>query len=214
VIIEIRGETLELLAGHAVYWPAQQMLLVADVHCGKAATFRARHVPVPEGDMDDDLDRLTRLIDATGAREVAILGDWIHAAAGCTPSVVRSIVEWRERHRAVRIHWVRGNHDRAPEALRAQFGFEECEFLERGPFRLEHVPRKHAGAFVIGGHIHPKVVIGGRGFPRSHVPCFHFTRHFAVLPAFGSFTGGYPVKREAGSRVFLIADDTVVEWAG
>ncbi len=212
--IEVQGERLILLPERAVYWPRERMLLVADVHCGKAAVFRARHVPLPEGNMEEDLQRLTRVLHSTGARSVGILGDWIHAAAGCTPGVVQAIQGWRELHRDVRMHWVRGNHDRAPQEVRAQFGFEECEFLERGPFRLEHVPARYEGKFVIGGHIHPKLVVGGRGFPRMHLSCFHFTRDFAVLPAFGSLTGGHPVKRTTDDQVFPIVEDTVIEWHG
>ena len=86
--------------------------------------------------------------------------------------------------------------------------------MERGPFRLEHIPVPQEGKFVIGGHVHPKLVVGGRGFPRAHLPCFHFTRDFAVLPAFGSLTGGHPVTRRVGDRVFPIVEDAVIEWQG
>ena len=214
VEIVVEGERLILLPERALYWPREETLLVADVHCGKAASFRARNVPLPEGNMEEDLQRLSRVLHSTGARELAILGDWIHAAVGCTPRVIQAIREWRSSHQDVRMHWVRGNHDRAPAQVRAQFGFEECEFLERGPFRLEHIPGPRKGTFVIGGHIHPKLVVGGRGFPRAHLACFHFTRAFAVLPAFGSLTGGYPVKRTTGDRVFPIVENTVIEWQG
>ena len=43
--IQCAGETVWLLPERALWWPAQRMLMVADAHFGKAATFRARGVP-------------------------------------------------------------------------------------------------------------------------------------------------------------------------
>ncbi len=40
--LELRGQHLVLLPERAAYWREQEMLLIADMHCGKAATFRAR----------------------------------------------------------------------------------------------------------------------------------------------------------------------------
>ena len=47
--VRIAGETMLLLPEKALYWPAQHMLVIADIHFGKAAAFRALGVPVPRG---------------------------------------------------------------------------------------------------------------------------------------------------------------------
>ena len=47
--MELAGEQMDLLPERAVWWGARGALLVADVHLGKASTFRARGLPVPEG---------------------------------------------------------------------------------------------------------------------------------------------------------------------
>ena len=47
--IDIAGTRLLLLADRAAYWPEQKTLLVADVHFGKAGTYRALGQPVPAG---------------------------------------------------------------------------------------------------------------------------------------------------------------------
>jgi DNA ligase-associated metallophosphoesterase len=211
--IGVRGERLILLPERAVYWPAEAMLLIADMHCGKAATFRSRHVPIPEGGMDADLERLSVSLASTGAATLAILGDWIHASVGCTPEVMRAIARWRDRHPALRIHWIHGNHDVAPPEMRTRFGFEESpEALDRGPFRLRHIPNASEGWYTIAGHVHPKFAFGGRGMPRAHLPCFCFEENLAILPAFGSFTGGVKMSPAAGRRIYVIADGAVVAW--
>lgn len=52
LVIQCAGEAVWLLPERALWWPAQRMLMVADAHFGKAATFRARGVPVPAGSTD------------------------------------------------------------------------------------------------------------------------------------------------------------------
>ena len=41
------GEPLHLLPERALWWPAARVLFVADLHLGKAATYRALGQPVP-----------------------------------------------------------------------------------------------------------------------------------------------------------------------
>jgi metallophosphoesterase superfamily enzyme len=49
------------------------------------------------------------------------------------------------------------------------------------------------GAYVLAGHLHPGVVLGGRAHDRLRLPCFHFGPRSGVLPAFGEFTGMHVV---------------------
>ncbi|HNG81848.1 MAG TPA: DEAD/DEAH box helicase, partial [Burkholderiaceae bacterium] len=68
--VELAGEALWLLPERALWWPAQSMLLVADVHLGKAQSFRRLGVPVPGGSGAESLARLSGLIAALRAREL------------------------------------------------------------------------------------------------------------------------------------------------
>ena len=76
---------------------------------------------------------------------------------------------------------------------------------------LAHHPAARAGAYVLAGHLHPCVWIGGRAFDRLRLPCFHFGERVGVLPAFGGFTGMHPIRALDGDRVFAVADDAVAE---
>src|SRR5512140_483642 len=79
------NERVQLLAQRALFWPRERALFVADVHLGKAASFRAGGVPVPRGSTASDLERLSVLVARTGAQRLAVLGDFLHAAAGRVP---------------------------------------------------------------------------------------------------------------------------------
>lgn len=215
VAVTVVGEALWLLPSRALYWPARRTLLMADMHCGKAATFRAGQLAIPDGNMEADFERLTVTLESTDARRLVILGDWIHAAVGCTERVIHAMRLWRDRHRGRDVVWIRGNHDRGRRAhLAAQLGFCECEELQEGPFRFCHdpaIPGSRVGQVAIGGHEHPTVRLWSPGMPRLTAPCFHLTPSRIVLPAFGSFTGGHRISIEAHSRVFAVTEEQVVD---
>lgn len=48
-------ESLHLLPEHALWWPAAQTLFIADLHLGKAASYRRLGQPVPTGSTQDNL---------------------------------------------------------------------------------------------------------------------------------------------------------------
>lgn len=56
--LAIAGEPMLLLADRALYWPARQRLLIADLHLGKGTTFRSAGIAVPSGGTAHDLARL------------------------------------------------------------------------------------------------------------------------------------------------------------
>ena len=205
--ILIRGETLTLLAERAMYWPSRATLFIADPHWGKAATFRTYGIPVPSGTTDEGIARLDRVVQRTAAKRVIFLGDLLHAKAGRSNEMFAAVGAWRRKNQSVEMLLVRGNHDRRagdpPEELEircvdAPYAME--------PFVLDHHPRAHADGYVIAGHVHPGVrVIGER------LPCFLVGAEVAVLPAFGEFTGLAIVHPVEGDRVYVIAEDCVLE---
>ena len=80
-VVELAGEQLWLLASKAVYWPARKMLVIADIHFGKAAAFRALGVPVPRGTTTQNLLALDALLATYVCEEIVFLGDFLHAHA-------------------------------------------------------------------------------------------------------------------------------------
>jgi DNA ligase-associated metallophosphoesterase len=211
----VAGGRLRLLADRAAFDPDARCLLVADAHVGKAASFRALGVPVPVGTTADTLLRLTRLLGATAARRIVFLGDLLHSARGRAPGTLQALAEWRARHARVELTLVRGNHDRRAGDPPPALDIEVVDGpLRLGAWALAHAPEPLPGAYVLGGHVHPCVVLGGRANDRLRLPCFHFGAHCGVLPAFGAFTGMHALPRAAGDRIWAIAGDRVVEVAG
>jgi DNA ligase-associated metallophosphoesterase len=207
------GAPLRLLPERCAYLPAHDLLLVADAHIGKAQSFRRLGVPVPSGTTAGTLARLDAALAATGAGHVVFLGDLLHAARGRTPGTEAAFSAWRERHPALVLTLVRGNHDRhagdPPAAWRVQCVDAPWRLPAPGALALDHHPDPLPGAYVLAGHVHPAVVLGGRAHQRLRLPCFHLGAAVGVLPAFGEFTGAHVVRRAPGERLAVVADGAV-----
>ncbi len=209
---------IRLLPGQAAFLPASATLLVADLHLGKAATFRSAGIPVPEGSSQADLARLEHTLAATGAARLVILGDLLHAAVGCTPAVIGEFRALRDRFAGVSFVLVLGNHDRTARRHAPALGLDAClESLVEPPLHLVHDAAgaaPAAGALIVAGHLHPRVAVSARSGDRVVERCFHLAGGVLTLPAFGSFTGGHTLEGDPAARVWMAGDDAVVAGTG
>lgn len=184
-------------------------LVVSDVHLGKAATFRARGIPVPEGDAERDLTRLVNLAAETGARRLIVAGDLFHAPSGITPEIESGVAEFLTKLK-IPLVLVGGNHDDKLRSLPA--GLSSVPSFESGGIRFVHDPADVEGpAFHIAGHLHPVVRIKDGKRTSLRLPCFLLRGNLLVLPSFGSFTGGATIDPQPGDRAFVTLRDRVVE---
>lgn len=202
--LEMAGCRVLLLAARALYWPEQQLLCIADVHFGKAAAYRAAGQPVPHGTTQDNLLRLDALLAAYPTRRLVFLGDFLHARASHAAATLSAMQAWRLRHPQLVCTLVRGNHDlRAGDPPAAMEIEVVDEPLLLRPFALCHTPAPRAGYQVIAGHVHPVFRLSGQGRQHLRLPCFQVGDGVVVLPSFGDFTGGHPVRSDPSTRIFL-----------
>lgn len=208
------GRTLWLLPQRAAWLPEAGLLLVADVHFGKAASFRRLGVPVPRGTTEANLARLDGLISGLpDLRDIVFLGDFLHAASGRAPATLEALQAWRYRHPDLSLTLVRGNHDSHAGDPPATLGINVVAepWLHAG-LALCHDPAapRPEGCVAVAGHLHPVSRLG-RGFDAVRLPCFHARADgVLVLPAFGEFTGGFSVTGQKGDGLYVIADDRVL----
>jgi len=207
----IADEELELQPERAVYWRRRKMLLVADPHFGKAASFRTLGVYVPKGTTQDSLTRLDTLITRFEPERIVFLGDFLHAKEGRNAETFGALASWRAMHSSIDMQIVRGNHDRRAGDPPPDVGIAAMDGpLVETPFALAHHPVAVPNAYVLAGHVHPCAVLTGPARQSARLPCFWFGRQVGVLPAFGDFTGCAVVEPEDEDRIWVTADDTVV----
>lgn len=213
IYLTLAGEEVYLLPERALYWPGASTLVVADLHWGKASTFRAAGIPIPIGTTSDDLARLDSALQRTSARRMVVLGDLFHAKAGRVAShTLAELRRWRSLAGTFEILLVRSNHDRhsgdPPNDLQINC-VNSPAFVP--PFIFRHEPGDVDGAYTLAGHVHPGLTLVGRGLQRETLPCFLVGQRGAIIPAFGSFTGFGAVQPVPGDRAFVVAEDEVLE---
>ncbi|MCJ8138665.1 ligase-associated DNA damage response endonuclease PdeM [Falsirhodobacter halotolerans] len=174
----LAGETLRALPSGALFWPAEGMLIVADLHFGKSERLARRGgALLPPYEVRDTLSRLDADIAATAARSVICVGDSFDDAYAMLEEAERL---WLARLMAGRDWvWVAGNHDPVPMAVGGTYMAETT----RGPLTFRHIAT--GDGVEISGHYHPKARLAGQARP-----CFLTDARQVILPAYGTYTGG------------------------
>jgi len=202
--------SLALLPEGAVFLANSAILIVSDVHLGKSAAFRAKGLPIPEGDNARDFARLMDISKKHRAARLVIAGDLFHAPSGITPELEQALDDFL-RDLAIPVTLVIGNHDRRISKLPPSLRRVPDLVLEEN-LRVIHDPTDATGEFLhISGHWHPLVKIPDGKRTSLRLPCFLLRENTLVLPAFGSFTGGATIDPNLGDRVFVTLRDQVIE---
>lgn len=205
----IAGEAVLLLPQKALYWPREKMLVIADIHFGKAAAFRAQGIPVPRGTTTQNLEGLDALMLLHETRQIVFLGDFLHARASHASATVAAMLAWRQRHPALRLVLVRGNHDLRAGDPSGALGIEMVdEPFTIAPFSFCHHPDIAGDGYVLAGHVHPVYLLSSR-LDSLRLPCFLAGPTRMVLPSFGAFTGGFIVDPAAGEHVYVSSGEAV-----
>lgn len=187
--VEFKGFSLIFLAEKALWIKELQILLIADLHFGKAAHFRKSGIPIPEPVHDSDFTKLKNLILKFSPKHIYFLGDLFHSVWNEQWEVLNSfLLEFSETE----FHLVMGNHDILPSSIYHQSVLKiHKEPLLIESFALSHEPLqpKTEGVLNICGHLHPGVLLRGKARQSVRIPCFFWSGSTLILPSFGNFTG-------------------------
>ena len=201
---------LRLLPEHAVWNSESGIVWIADFHIGKEQTFRRSGFPVPDL-LSDDLARLSRILDRTSARQLVILGDLLHSRSSLSPKLSQEFASWRERHAAVEMLLVRGNHDfhAGDPPSEWQLQCVDAPSLS-GELILTHYPLFDAQSFNLAGHLHPKFRMRSRAEDLK-LPCFLMRRQTLVLPAYGQFIDHGTIVPDVEDDIYVVAEGVVLQ---
>lgn len=208
--IKIRDHTFDLLPQKAIFWKEQKMLIIGDPHLGKITHFRKAGIALPSIASEDNLRRLASLIDIHRPTQVLFLGDLFHHRYN---REWESFIALRKNYGTIAFSMVIGNHDILPSDVYASASISVANVLLESSFLFMHKPSTDAVSshFVFCGHIHPVYCLKSSAKQQLKLPCFVLEERQMILPSFGIFTGGYPMKRILGRRIYIIADESVYE---
>lgn len=196
--IAVNGERFVALSAGALYWPARETLIVADLHFEKGSHFAAKGVMLPPYDTRATLLRLAALLDEHKPKQLISLGDAFHDGEAQTRMNDEDAAMLQSIAAATRMIWILGNHDPAPPA-RFAGAVEQSVRLGRLLFRHEPAPFAEAGE--VAGHLHPaaRVRVETRLVRRR---CFASDGERLIMPAFGAYAGGLNILDDAFRVLF------------
>ena len=183
-----------ILPQRALYWPLHDCLLLADLHLGKADTFRQHGIGIPQQLQHNDLAALEAALQHCQPQRCLILGDFVHGAVVAEATAQRwNALVHRFAHTTFEL--VVGNHDRAWASAGLQMHHVH-RALQLGDVWCTHEPMaaaqlQAAGQLNVHGHLHPAVRLPGSA---RKLAALVLQPPYMCLPAFSAFTAGPLVK--------------------
>ncbi len=200
----------------AVFWPAQRLLAVADLHFEKGSSAARHGSLLPPWDTRVTLDRLAALLRRYSPEVVVALGDSFHDPHASLRLQPHDADRLRAMTAQAAFVWVLGNHDPLPPD--GLGGVAAAEWRV-GPLVFRHqasVTARHS--LELCGHHHPKALVAVRGATVTR-PCFVTDPSRLMLPSLGAYTGGLDVRNPAiarlfprGGRLFLLGQDRLFSF--
>jgi DNA ligase-associated metallophosphoesterase len=196
--VSICGKAFRADYSGALYWPAEDALIVADLHLEKGSSFAAKGIMLPPYDTRETLTRLAEAMDRFNPQTIIALGDSLHDAAGAsrlTPEDRESLKILQDDREWI---WITGNHD--PKIAR-ELGGHVLDDLTVEGLTFRHEPSNGRVTHEIAAHLHPaaKLSLHGYSFRR---PCFVSNGLRLVMPAFGTYAGGLNILDDAFDPLF------------
>ncbi len=209
VVFDFKGLKLTLLPEKAVWIESLRILLLADLHFGKASHFRKAGIPIPEQVHDLDYKRLEKLVRKHSPTHTYFLGDLFHSTWN---EQWEDLLSFLGQFPETTFHLVLGNHDILPTAHYQNSRLQ----VHQKPIILESLLLSHEpkpapnGLLNICGHIHPGILLKGKAKQSVRIPCFHYTADSLVLPSFGNFTGLFLIDGKKTDFIWGIAEERVI----
>jgi DNA ligase-associated metallophosphoesterase len=190
---EFGGETFAVAGDAALYWRAQDALLVSDLHLEKASAFALYGQMLPPYDSVSTLQDIAALCSIYRPAKIISLGDNFHDDDGERRLADDAAALLVDLTRNTEWIWITGNHDRAVSGI---WGGGALDELKLSGITLRHEALSGDPNPEISGHFHPKFrqVLRGRMVKRR---CFVKTPRKMIMPAFGALTGGLDVQDAA-----------------
>ncbi|MEO6405662.1 MAG: ligase-associated DNA damage response endonuclease PdeM [Ferruginibacter sp.] len=208
----LHGNHLLLTSNRTIFWEEKSTLVLSDLHLGKSGHFRKSGIAIPQNIFKEDMQRLLSEVQFFNAKELIIVGDLFHSDFNKEHDM---FLRWRNDLPGIKIHLVKGNHD----ILKKDWYADAEIFVHEDILKIENLLFTHDiekcsnddGCYCISGHIHPGISLHGMGKQSLRFPCFYFGKKYAVLPAFGKFTGTFPVKPQTGDAVFALVENNIMQ---
>lgn len=206
--IELAGTQIILLPQKAIFLPVESILVLGDLHLGKAMHFRKAGIFMPAESASKDYITLHELMLRYKPQQVYFLGDLFHSDYN---TEWKQFIKFIDSYPDIRFSLIKGNHDILDKELYKQSNIDVIKEFHLNQLVFSHDPLDtiDSDKINIAGHIHPGCLLRGLGRQHLRLPCFYFKDALLLLPAFGQLTG-LQILEDKGATVFAVLPDKVV----
>ena len=201
--ITLQGKPFTLLHEKALYHDEEALLIIADVHLGKANHFRKEGISMPLNAQQGDYLNLKQLLDKVKPQKVYFLGDLFHSAYNYDWHHFEALIG---SYTGIEFTLIKGNHDFVDVEKFERLGLHivnDCVEDEHFIYSHEPVTPGH-NKLNIAGHIHPGISLSGIANQSVRIPCFYLHDNVLLLPAFGVLTGLYKMDRPKTAHIYAV----------
>ncbi len=207
---KIMEQKLWLSPQRSLYWENEKALILSDLHFGKTGHFRKSGIAVPQHIYQEDLQRLIDLLHYFKPDQLIVVGDFFHSHQNTELEWFR---KWRSAFDATQITLVKGNHDILESSWYAKAGInfiKEELIIQDFIFKHDYCS-VDTQLYTFCGHIHPGILVHGLGKQALRFPCFYFSQHHCILPAFSKFTGLALVHPDNKDSLYAVVDNSLIK---
>jgi DNA ligase-associated metallophosphoesterase len=208
----IQEQCFWLTTERGIFWEKESALILSDLHFGKTGHFRKNGIGVPHAVYKEDLQRMVDLISFFQPKKMIAVGDLFHSADNLELQLFSKIrtgfsnmdlILVQGNHDILEKNWYQRNHI---ELVNSNYCLNNFNFVHDP----SEIPPDNQ-AFYFSGHLHPSISISGMGKQSLSFPCYYFTEHSAILPAFSKFSGTAKVKKKKTNRIIAIVENSLIE---
>lgn len=189
--LTIQDEEFIFDCRRTIYWPNEKILLATDLHWGKTTFLQQHGIAVPDKIFEEDLKRLSQVLQDYEVRTMVILGDLIHHEKSLGHGLIERVAHFRDQN-PCELLLIQGNHDRFAHFPESWGIVEEKDFKLKN-FYFTHEIKPKINQFQFSGHIHPMMKFRS-GHDVLRLPVFSLREQSCLLPAFSHLTGGQDLK--------------------
>lgn len=214
ITCDIAGNEAVLDVSGALYFPADRLLIVADMHLEKGTAWAKRGIFLPPYDSKLTIVALQKVVAKFTPKRILFLGDSFHDTTAPFRLQTLELEVLNQISIKQELIWVTGNHDpQIPDMITGSC----CDEIHLSGLHFTHIPTKNYEAEgQVSGHLHPAAHVTGRGRTIRR-RCFITDGKRMIVPAFGAYTGGLSIKDVAfkglfdkpATRIFVLGDEEV-----
>ncbi|MFQ3574873.1 MAG: ligase-associated DNA damage response endonuclease PdeM [Cytophagales bacterium] len=200
---------ITLFGNKTLLIPDFNVLVISDLHIGKATHFRKNGIAIPSISKNKDLLALDNILSGIDSSKVIFLGDLFHSEHNAEWVEMESVIKRNNQHQYI---LVEGNHDvlhRYEYESASIECFENYLKIEEVIFSHDSIMEIDNELLNISGHVHPGFLLTGKARNKVNLPCFYSDKNHLIMPAFGSLTGLKTLPFPKQGKVFPIYEGKI-----